>query len=160
MNYYCLDIFLEELSIDSKTGEIRGVYFTLVNVGITLGPLLVALLAVGNTLNLVYWAATLLLIPPILFAVFSFKLKRGLKLRKEHVVLPFRKWWQSRDIRRVTLAKVVLETFFASMVIYTPIYLHSWLGFSWSELGIIFTVALLPFIFFEWPVGELADRFF
>ena len=46
------------------------------------------------------------------------------------------------------------------MVIYTPIYLHSWLGFSWSELGIIFTVALLPFIFFEWPVGELADRFF
>ncbi|MDP2641846.1 MAG: MFS transporter [bacterium] len=159
MNYYCLDIFLEELSTDSKTGEIRGIYFTLVNVGIALGPLLVALLAVGDTLNLVYWAAALLLIPPILFAVFSFKLKRGLMLHKERVVLPFRKWWRSRDIRRVTLAKVVLETFFASMVIYTPIYLHGSLGFSWPELGVIFTVALLPFILFEWPVGELADRF-
>ena len=44
------------------------------------------------------------------------------------------------------------------MIIYTPIYLHSTLGFEWSELGIIFTVMLLPFVLLEWPAGELADR--
>jgi MFS family permease len=44
------------------------------------------------------------------------------------------------------------------MVIYVPIYLHTGLGFAWSELGIIFTVMLLPFVLFEWPAGELADR--
>ena len=63
-------------------------------------------------------------------------------------------------MRRVTLTKLVLEIFFAIMVIYTPIYLHSNLGFEWSELGVMFTIVLLPFVILEWPAGLLADRFF
>ena len=42
--YYCLDIFLEELSLDTRTGEIRGVYLTILNLGIALGPFTLAFL--------------------------------------------------------------------------------------------------------------------
>jgi MFS family permease len=43
------------------------------------------------------------------------------------------------------------------MVIYMPIYLEQYIGFNWSEIGIIFTIMLIPFVIFELPVGELAD---
>ncbi len=38
-----------------------------------------------------------------------------------------------------------------------PIYLQHHIGFSWAEIGIMFTIMLLPFVLFEIPVGELAD---
>lgn len=158
--YYCLDIFLEELSTNTKTGEIRGAYLTIFNAGIVLGPLVLIFFATDNSFHLVYLAAALLLIPTTLLALFSFKSK----LPKEHKPyhqsfrLPFSAWWQNKNVRGVTLARLALETFYALMVIYVPIYLHSQLGFEWLELGVIFTVMLLPFVIFEWPAGELADR--
>lgn len=159
MNYYFLDIFLEELSRNANTGEVRGLYFTFVNAGIALGPLVVALFSRGDSLILVYLAAALLLVPPILITLLSFRLRSDEPSSRRPVSLSFSKWWKNSDVRRATLAKLVLETFFAFMVIYIPVYLHGVLGFSWPELGIIFTVALLPMVFFEWPAGELADRF-
>ena len=43
------------------------------------------------------------------------------------------------------------------MVIYVPIHLRS-LGYSWEELGRIFTVMLLPFLMIQYPLGILADK--
>ena len=160
MIYYCLDIFLEELSVDKKTGEIRGLYLTAMNLGIALGPLMLALLAEEDVLRPVYMLAGLLLVPPILLALFSFKSRspkwHGLH---HHALLPFKAWWRTKNIRRVTLAKSVLEFFFAFMIIYTPLYLHGVLGFEWSTLGVMFTIMLLPFVLLQWPVGEFSDRF-
>ena len=161
MIYYFLDIFLEEQSKDNRTGEIRGVYLSLFNIGIALGPLVLAMLAEESTLKPVYIAATLLLIPPILLSLFSFRSKtpKWHNLHHPRTLLPFKLWWRTKNVRRATLARLSLETFFAFMVIYTPIYLHNTLGFDWSVLGIMFTIMLLPFVLLQWPVGELADRF-
>lgn len=159
--YYCLDIFLEEESDDARTGEIRGTYFTVMNAGIALGPLLLSALNVGENLSLVYRTGSLLLIIPLLISFYILVTRKHAHQVKEQGdrSLPFRRWWKNRNIRAVTLAKVVLEIFFGVMVIYAPLYLHDVIGFEWSELGIIFAVALLPFVLFEWPAGELADRF-
>jgi len=43
------------------------------------------------------------------------------------------------------------------MVIYTPIYLNQHLGIDWTQIGMIFTIMLLPFIFLQFPLGRLAD---
>lgn len=161
MVYYCLDIFLEELSANAKTGEVRGIYLTVFNLGIIAGPLILTLLAKeGPPTKVLYLVAGLLLIPPALLAFFSFKSRQPRAYGPYHhsLRLPFGDWWRAKNVRRVTLARLVLESFFAFMVIYVPIYLHTGLGFAWSELGIIFTVMLLPFVLFEWPAGELADR--
>lgn len=44
------------------------------------------------------------------------------------------------------------------MIIYTPIYLHEYLAFGWDKIGIIFTIMLLPFVLFDFILGELSDK--
>ena len=39
-----------------------------------------------------------------------------------------------------------------------PIYLNQYVGFTWDKIGIIFTIVLLPYMLFEFPLGKLADR--
>lgn len=51
----------------------------------------------------------------------------------------------------------ILSFFFALMVIYTPIYLRE-LGMTWADIGIIFTIMLLPFVLLQYPIGMLADK--
>jgi predicted MFS family arabinose efflux permease len=159
MVYYFLDIFLEEVTTDGKTGSIRGIYYAFVNGGIALGPLMVSLLSKGELLKPVYYVATAtLLIPSVIAAFMLWRGPERLWHPKRNLQLPFRSLWHRRNLRAVTLARFVLEAFFAIMVIYTPLYLHNNMGFEWSELGIIFTVMLLPFVILEWPAGEAADR--
>jgi MFS family permease len=43
------------------------------------------------------------------------------------------------------------------MVVYSPIYLNKYIGFNWSEIGIIIFATLLPFVLFEYPIGKLSD---
>lgn len=160
--YFCLDIFLEELSRDHKTGEVRGLYMTLLNLGIAGGPIILAFFASDESLRKLYFVATLLLILPLFLTLFFLKSHspKWHGQHHRHIFLPIRAWWRSKSIRHITIARFILESFFAFMVIYTPIYLNRILGFEWSELGIMFTVMLLPFVIFQWPAGEIADRFF
>jgi predicted MFS family arabinose efflux permease len=159
MIYYFLDIFLEEITPGKSTGSIRGIYYAFINGGIALGPLLVSILSRGELLKPVYYVATATLVIPSVIA--AFMLWRGperLWHPEKRLALPFKALWHKRSVRAVTLARFVLESFFAIMVIYAPLYLHDNMGFDWSELGIIFTVMLLPFVILEWPAGEAADR--
>jgi MFS family permease len=160
MIYYCLDIFLEDLSVNRKTGGIRGLYLTLGSAAIASAPLLLAFFAKDDHLKPIYIAATLLLIPPFLFGLAPFKKETRRTSTRSKLVysLPFRVWWRAASVRHATLARLVLEIFYALMVIYTPLYLHTIVGFEWRELGFMFTIMLLPFVIFEWPVGVIADR--
>jgi MFS family permease len=44
------------------------------------------------------------------------------------------------------------------MVIYTPIYLSEHLGFDWKQIGLIFTIMLIPFVLLDFPLGRLSDK--
>src|SRR3989344_4944993 len=61
------------------------------------------------------------------------------------------------DLRAIAIAGAVLQTFFHIAPLYIPLYLHTALGIPWSELGWMFAVMLLPFVFLEYPAGWLAD---
>ena len=159
LTYYCLDIFIEEKSRDDVTGGIRGLYGTIFNTGIALGPILSIMLNVETDFRPVYALAASLIIVPLSLSIYFLtrKFQRWLPSHEEHK-LPWERWWQKRNVRAVTLARLVLETFYGLLIIYTPLYLHNVLNFEWRELGIIFTISLLPFIFIEWPAGKLADK--
>ncbi|PIR94738.1 hypothetical protein COT95_02545 [Candidatus Falkowbacteria bacterium CG10_big_fil_rev_8_21_14_0_10_37_6] len=53
----------------------------------------------------------------------------------------------------------ILRFFYYMMVVYMPIYLHSNIGFDWEQIGAIFTIMLIPFVIFEMPAGQLADKY-
>lgn len=155
--YYSLDIFLEEVSENKSTGRIRGFYLTIMNLAISIAPLLIAYFAFGNNYRTLYFVSTLILIPPLLLSAFSFHNKNVHPHHTQKRTLPFASFIRSKNIWKGTLCAFVLEFFFAFMVVYTPLYLHEYIRFSWQQIGVIFTIMLLPFVLFEWPVGKLAD---
>ncbi len=156
---YCLDIWLEEISMDARTGEIRGAYIALTHAGLISGLVILSLSPAGDTFSSVYLYAAFLLMPPVLLALFSFTspASQQYQFHHRHALLPFGAWWKAKSIRRVTLARFTLEFFYAFMTIYTPLYLHRVIGFEWHIIGVMFIIMLLPFILFQWPVGKLAD---
>jgi MFS family permease len=156
--YYCLDIFLEEITDDKKTGGVRGLYLTVTNTAIALSPLLVAYFAIDNNYSLLYLVSALILVPTILLALFSF---HDRDVSKKHTVekkVSIKAFWKNNNIRHVTISTWVLEMFFVFMVIYMPLYLHQIINFEWKDIGIMFSIMLLPFVIFDWPVGILADK--
>ena len=84
--------------------------------------------------------------------------RAGKNLRSDlSLVSIFRKIAKRENILHIYLISFTLEFFYAVMVIYAPIYLID-LGISWKEIGIIFTIMLVPFVLFQYPVGMLADK--
>ena len=66
--------------------------------------------------------------------------------------------WVERDIKSILFIQFLLQFFYAWMIIYTPLYLHTVAGFDWPTIGVIFTAMLAPFVLLEGPLGWVADK--
>ncbi|MFZ2049035.1 MAG: MFS transporter [Minisyncoccia bacterium] len=153
---YSLDIFLEDATPEERTGRVRGIYLTLGNLAVVLSPLVIALVAPNGEFTHLYVVSALILLPIFLIALYAFNdFKDG---KKEIPKLPFKAWWHSNNIRRDTMVRFALSLFYSIVVIYSPLYLRNIVGFTWTEISIIFTIMLLPFVLFEIPLGRLADK--
>ena len=153
-----MDIFVEGVSLDeSKTGEIRATYLTITNICIMIAPSLVALLVLGSNYSLVYLLSALFLLPLYHFVR---KFKKIVTPKKKHIKIKetLTAYIKNKDLYNIFVCQSMLQFFYGFMVIYTPIYLEKYIGFSWGEIGLIFTIMLVPFVLFELPLGELADR--
>lgn len=159
MILFGLDIFLEGATKnEARTGTIRGIYLTLSNITLVFSPLLVGILLVDNNFWVVYLVSLLFLFP--LFFIIKKYLRDAEYKASEKVsfLKIFSESNASRDVHGILIAQLVLQFFYACMVIYMPIFLNQYVGFSWQDIGVIFTVMLLPFMLFELPIGTLADR--
>lgn len=152
-----LDIVIEAFSTGHNSGRVRGSHLTILNFGFILGPILSTWLLATGGFSLIFGIALILKIG--LLAILWFGLgKVANKFReRETVGQLIKKALANQDIRRIYYISFILDTFYALMIIYSPIYLRS-LGISWADIGIIFTVMLVPFLFFEYPIGWLADK--
>jgi MFS family permease len=151
-----LDIILESCSIDKMSGRVRGAYLSLSNAGFIFGPLISTNLLDKYGFNSIFLAAFLINAFVFLFALIKF---RGLNYKfagRTGIAEIIGKIWQRKNIMRVYYINFILEVFFAVMVIYSPIYLKD-LGFSWPQIGFIFTIMLVPFVILPYPLGWLAD---
>ncbi len=157
---FSTDIFVEHYAKRSTLGHSRGLYLTLVNLAWVGTPLLAGYIAT----NLGYSALYGISFTYLLFG--GFVIGRTCKDYKDarYVRMPvFRSLTlvhKNKDIERAIAANFILQFFYAWMVIYAPLYLHNVVGFGWDQIGIIFTIMLLPFILFEYPLGALADKYF
>jgi len=155
-----MDILLENFSVFADTGRVRTIYFTCLNLGWVLAPLIASLLIKGNNYRLVFLAAALCLIPfYIIFTGQSKNLRDHVNYTRPAIKATFRKIWQARDIRGIFFLSLLLQLFYSLAVVYIPIHLHQNIGFSWEILGFMFAFMLLPFVIFEIPAGILADKY-
>ena len=154
-----LDIFLERLSDNKNTGGIRATFMTIGNATFVLSPLLVGLI-MGNDDNfpLIYLLSAGFLIPFFVIIYRNFRNLPHKPYKKIEVKATFAAFWNNKKLWNVYMVGFILQFFYTWMTIYTPLYLHNSIGFNWKEIGVIFSVMLLPFIIFEIPLGRIADR--
>ena len=158
-----LDVFLESFigKQEEHTGGKRGLLLTIMSLAGAFAPLLTGYL-VGSDDPRFYlaYAAGALLMLPFLFLIFK-HLKDFKDPAYKHVEVfsALNRFWVHKDLRFVFLAHFLLQLFFAWMVIYTPLYLATVVGFNWNEIGVILFFGLLAYVFFEYPIGQAADLY-
>jgi len=157
---YNLDIFIEHGSKDETTGETRGIFLTTMNVAVFLGPLAAGFILSDSEYWKVYAAAAALALPFLFIIIQRLSDFRDPTYKDVSFLNMISLAWKNKNIRFISIANFLLQFFYAWMIIYTPLYLFNVMHFGWSEIGIIFGIMLLPFIFLQIPLGEIADRRF
>lgn len=154
------DLYLEKTSDTEHKGRVRGKYLTLTNLGWVASAILVTLILKDSNYWAMYFASAALAGLVLIIFLRLFRHAEGVSANYQ----PF---WKNvgtallnKNLSSIILARFMLNFFFAWMVIYSPIYLHETIGFSWGALGILFTIMLLPYVLFEYPLGKLADKIF
>ncbi|MCD6149539.1 MFS transporter [bacterium] len=152
-----LDTILESFSEDKSSGKIRGINLTIMNAGIVLGPFISSKILEEVGFVGIFFIS--LLIHSVIFSVGLIGLKRAsYKFRGKLAVKDLiKKVIKRKNVMRIYYISFTLDFFYALMVIFTPLYLLS-LGYSWHQLGIIFTIMLIPFVLIQYPMGVLADK--
>lgn len=154
-----MDVFLESTSENDESGTVRGTFLTIANAALILSPLLIGLL-LGDTNNYsrVYFFSAAILIPALFLLSFSYRHFKDPVYKPTPLLAALKKLIHRPALARIAYIDFTLRFFYAWMVIYSPLYLHTYMGMPWSEIGIIFTIMLIPFALFTLPLGTLADK--
>lgn len=157
---FCIDIFVEHFGTPETIGKTRGRYLTITNAAWIISPILSGFLITHHggykAIYVVAFIMTIFMALGMFLFVKKFQDRAYIKV-PFLTVYKFLK--QNKHILAITMINFILQFFFASMVIYTPIYLHNHIGLDWDKIGIIFTIMLLPFILLGIPLGKLMDKY-
>jgi MFS family permease len=156
--YFNFDVFLESLSEDSETGNIRGKYLLAINIAWLISPIISTTIVEENNFSRMYLIVSLILIAITLTLITTLKSFKDPVYQTVKISDGFRQLWYNKNIFRVTVVAFLLRFFYAIMVIYTPLYLNAHLNLPWESIGLIFTIMLLPFVILDLPLGKIADR--
>lgn len=158
-----IDVFMESMigNHEEKTGGKRGLLLTVMSIAGALSPLAAGFLMGNDSPRyfLVYALGAFIMIPFIWIIVKNLNKFKDPAYTSIEVLSSLRFFWTHKNLRFVFLAHFLLQLFFAWMVIYTPLYLATTVGFGWNEIGLILFFALLAYVIFEYPIGEIADRY-
>jgi len=158
--FFCIDIFIEHFGTTKTIGKTRGTYLTILNIAWVLSPIFSSFLITKEggyrTIYIIAFLMVALMTFGLVFATKSFK-------DKTYTRTPFLETFKYLKINSHMFAIMVinflLQFFYVWMIIYTPIYFFNHLGFNWSQIGIMFTIMLVPFVILEFPIGIFIDKY-
>jgi len=154
-----LDVVLEEFSEDGVTGRVRGLHLTVMNAGIMLAPFFSTKVLDMADFGGIFFGITLGYAILLAVAIVLLRNGRDPETADMEARSAWRKMLREPNLLRIYVISFALEFFYVIMIIYTPIHLRA-IGFSWEDIGLLFTVMLLPFVLLQYPLGVLADRRF
>ena len=155
-----VDVFLSNISDAKRAGRIRTTFLTILNIAWLISPFLMGVIAEGNRYSLVYLSTLVFLVPAFILFTFSWKnLRDHTKYKSRHLHELLGVFKNNKNFAKVFKVAFILRLFYYIMVVYTPLYLHQYIGFDWETIGVIFTIMLIPFVIFEMPAGHLADKY-
>lgn len=155
---YIIDIIVETNSTHANTGRVRGIYMTAFNFGWVVAPILAtSLVGDNNEYKYVFLASCAMLMPLIYILRSNFRGFHDASYTELSIHDTILRILRNKNLVKIFAGNIILNTFYAWMIIYTPIYLHTNLGFGWDDIGVIFTIMLIPFVLLEVPLGKIAD---
>ena len=155
---YAFDLFIEHVNpIPSETGRMRGIYLTVLNVAWMFAPLISGYILAHYGFTMLYGLSMVFVLCTFLFL--------GSKLRGYknpiYKTISFRRGISAllanKNLRNIASVNFILQLFYSWMIVFLPVYLVKHLGFSWEDVGIMFTIMLAAFVILQYPLGKLAD---
>lgn len=155
--YVCLNVFIESFSKHAETGSIRGLFLTLLNIGILISPVLGGVILSVSSFTMLYVVAALMLVPfLILVKIYLYHIEEP-AYERVNMLQALRTAWRNKNIRAALIAEFIVQAFYATMIIYSPLYLET-LGIPLTTyLGVIMPFALIPLVVLPYELGYLAD---
>lgn len=157
LSWSVLSLIMESFSVDNESGRIRGAHLSISNAGFLLGPLLSAQLLEKYNFEGVFFVSLIVYIFIFIFSLVYIRRTNHRFKQKVKVAELLKKVFKRKNIMKIYYVSFVLEFFYALMVIYVPIYMLE-KGFTWDQLGVAFTIMLIPFVFVQYPAGLIADK--
>lgn len=156
---FALDEILKIASPDLMTGRIRGTYFTAINVASVLALLSMATVFSDLSFRMIYLISLIEL--GLLLLVSSIWLNDIVDpiYKVEKIWGNIKSFRKNPNLIRAYLMSFLLQFFYSWMVIYTPIYLATRIGFTWGQIGLLFAIMLTPFLFMPFFSGIHSDKF-
>ena len=153
-----LDIFIEDFSKKRSIGSARGMYLMILNSAWVISQVISGSIIAKSSFKGIYlFSAGFILLFSVMFRIFLKNFKDP-KDKKVPVIKTARVFIKNKNISRIYVLNFLLRFFFAWMIIYTPIYLVNYMNFGWAEIGGMFSIMLLPFVFLGFPLGKLSDK--
>lgn len=152
-----LDIFVEDFSKNSSIGRFRGFYLMVMSSAWVIAQMISGSVIARSSYGGIYLLSSLFMILVCTIFILFLRDFKDPKYKKIPVLKTLKTFIQNKNLSKIYLVNLILKFFFAWMIIYTPIYLHQYIGFGWGKIGLIFTIMLLPFVFLPFPLGKLSD---
>ena len=153
-----LDIFIEDFSKSGNVGKFRGLYLMVINFSwIVAQTISGSIIAKSSFQGIYLFSAGFLFLTSIIFIFFLNDFKDP-KYTKVPILKTLKVFIKNKSLSKIYSINLILKFFFAWMVIYTPIYLHEYIGFNWENIGLIFTIMLIPYVLIDYPLGRLSDK--
>lgn len=153
-----LDIFIEDFSKNSEIGLLRGLYLTIISFAWIVAQIISGCIINKNSLEEIYLLSAGFMVPVLFIFIFFLRDFKDPEYKKIPIIKTIKSFIKNKHISKIYFSNLILQFFYAWMVIYTPIYLHEYMGFGWDKIGIIFSIMLIPFVLVDYPLGKLSDK--
>lgn len=157
-----LDVILEKIvgAKEEDTGSSRAIFLTASSIAAAIAALIVA----GSLTDSEYWRVFIIgagaffgcaYISWRFFSGITHVQQTEMKVKDAAALI-----LKNPSLTAVMLAHFLLQLLFVWSSIYIPLYLHNHAGLSWAAIGTILAISMTPYIFFQVPIGYLADKKF
>lgn len=153
-----LDIFMKDFSKESSTGSLRGFYLMIINFAWVISQVISGSIINEISFSGIYLLAAGFISLVTLIFIFFLREFKDPEYKKFSILKTAVSFLKNKNILKIFFSSFILQFFYVWMVIYTPIYLHEYMGFGWEKIGIIFSIMLIPFIILDFPLGKFSDK--
>lgn len=156
--YISLNIFIESFSAHAKVGSIRGLFLAILNLGVLVSPLIGGMILSVSSFAALYTIAALTLIPYLFFLHKYLSHIKEPAYHEVNLLEAATKALRNKNLRAALVGEFTIQSFYAVMIIYSPLYLTAIGVPLTSYLTIILPLALLPLVILPYELGYLADK--